>query len=208
VCSAKSGEAFVPLKSTSADVEKLLEFPGRNLLAYYYRFHDELAVLVPIGACDQCSWDWHVPVGTVTTIGVILVGRGAKAFADRGIQKRRYKGGFVYYTNEVDGLTVETHKGQVTSLHMDQKRDSDDLRCVPKDCIVATFRSFDEYSLLRMGRRESAARQFCAIVLGKRWDVASSWFQGPTKQESQIAQTCCARQKAHCNSRAGTTANF
>jgi hypothetical protein len=152
VCSAKDWRGIVPLKSTRADVEKLVGVPKqRSEVGSYYRFHDEIAVVwFQSQPCDQCSWDWHVPVGTVTTIGVIPLSAHAPKPSDvDGFKSKDNNGGFVYYTNEVDGLTIETHKGKVTSLQDGPEKRFENLRCVPKDCIADPSGSFDEYSLLR-----------------------------------------------------------
>jgi hypothetical protein len=152
VCSAKEWRGIVPLKSTRADVENLLGAPKqKSSFANYYRFHDELAVVwFQSQPCDQCSWDWHVPVETVTTIGVIPLSAHAPKPSDiEGFKSEDANGGVIYYTNEVDGLTVETLNGKVTSLQYGPEKRLEDLRCVPKDCIADPSGNFDEFSLLR-----------------------------------------------------------
>jgi len=151
VCVAKEWRGIVPLKSTRADVERLLGEPKqKSSFAYYYRFHDELAVVwFQSRPCDQCGLGWHVPVETVTTIGVIpLLAQAPKPSDIEGFKSEVTDGGFVYYTNEVDGLTVETLKGKVTSLQYEPEKRLEHLWCVPGDCIVDFSRNFDEYSLL------------------------------------------------------------
>jgi len=152
VCAAKEWRGIVPLKSTRADVERVLGVPNqRSAFGYYYRFHDVLAVVwFQSEPCDQCSWGWHVPVETVTEIGVIPLSAHAPKPSDiEGFKREDNNGGFVYYTNEADGLTIETFKGKVTSLHYEPEKRLEALGCVPKDCISHASGVFDEYSLLR-----------------------------------------------------------
>jgi hypothetical protein len=151
VCSAKEWRGIVPLKSTRADVERLLGVPKqRSEFGYLYRFHEELAVVwFQSAPCGQCGLGWHVPVGTVTTIGVIPLSAHVPKPSDiEGFKSKDTNGGFVYYTNEVDGLTVETHMGKVTSLQYGPAKSLENFQCVP-NCIVDFSRIFDEYSLLR-----------------------------------------------------------
>ena len=199
VCSAKEWRGLVPLKSTRADVERLLGEPKqKSSFAYYYRFHDELAVVwFQSEPCDQCSWDWHVPVGTVTTIGVIpLSVEAPKPSQIEGFKSEDTNGGFVYYTNEVDGLTVETHKGRVTSLQYGPEKRFDDLRCVPKDCIVDPSRSFDEYSLLRWEDEKARLDNF-AIRLRKEMGRGVIVVSGPNEAQRAKLLKHAVRARKH-----------
>src|SRR3954467_13912107 len=76
-CLAKEWRGVVPLRSTRADVERLLGAPKQSTPdAFYYSFPYEIAVVwFQTKTCDSGSgkigMGWNVPVGTVTNVGVI-----------------------------------------------------------------------------------------------------------------------------------------
>src|SRR3954470_1973437 len=76
-CLAKEWRGVVPLRSTRADVERLLGAPKqRTPDSFYYSSPDEIAVVwFQTKSCDSGSvkidMGWNVPVGNVTNIGVI-----------------------------------------------------------------------------------------------------------------------------------------
>jgi hypothetical protein len=152
VVGAKEWRGIVPLKSTREDVVRLLGSPTQQTEAsYYYRLAEELAVIwFQPQPCDQCGLGWKVPVGTVTTIGVIPRSAGGKrkpANLD-GFKVQAENAGFVYYVHESSGLTIETFNEQVTSLNYAPEAKDASLECVLKDCIVDVFPNFDAYANL------------------------------------------------------------
>jgi hypothetical protein len=197
VCSAKEWRGILPLKSTRADVEKLLGVPKqRSAVGSYYRFHDELAVVwFQSQSCDQCSWGWHVPLETVTEIGVIPLSAHAPSDIE-GFKREDNEGGFVYYTNEVDGLTVETHKGNVTSLRYGPERRLENLRCVPKDCIVDPSGNFDEYSLLRWADEKARLDNF-GVRLKKEMGRGVIVISGPNEVQRAKLLKHAVRARRH-----------
>jgi hypothetical protein len=198
VCSAKEWRGIVPLESTRADVERLLGVPKqKSSLAHYYRFHDELAVVwFQSQPCDQC-WGWHVPVETVTTLGVIpLSARAPEPAVIEGF-KSDTNGGFVYYTNEVDGLTVETHNGKVTSVEYGPEKRLDDLRCVPKDCFAHPSRSFDEYSLVRWEDEKARLNNFGIRLKEETGGRGVIVVSGPTEAERAKLLKHAVRARRH-----------
>jgi hypothetical protein len=73
-CLAKEWRGIVPLRSTRADVERLLGTPTQRLGdVYYYRLRQELAVIWFLKASPAmvCRRGWHASPDTVTAIGVI-----------------------------------------------------------------------------------------------------------------------------------------
>jgi hypothetical protein len=199
VCSAKEWRGIVPLKSTRADVERLLGAPKqRSAVSYYYRFHDELAVVwFQSRPCDQCSWGWHVPLETVTEIGVIPLSAHAPKPSDiEGFKREDNYGGFVYYTNKVDGLAVETFKGKVTSLHYEPEKRFEALGCAPKDCIVDPSGSFDEYSVLRWEDEKARLDNF-GIRLKEEMGRGVIVVSGPTQVQRAKLLKHAMRARTH-----------
>ena len=119
VCSAKEWRGIVPLKSTRADVG-----------ASTWRSETEIGswLLLPISRkswqsvwfqsqpCDQCRRGLACAGGNgYRDWRYSFVEPCANAFEiSRDSKVKMTNGGFVYYTNELDGLTVETLKGKVT----------------------------------------------------------------------------------------------
>ena len=152
VCLPKAWRAIVPLKSTRADVERLLGAPKQQTTScYYYRFRDQLAAIwFQDQACDRCGLGWNVSPGTVTAIGVIPLSlRVIKTKNFAGFGSEAANAGVVYYSNYDDGLVVETLKGQVTLFSYLPEKKLANLECpVATDCIIESFSTFDEYRLL------------------------------------------------------------
>lgn len=148
---AKEWRGIMPLRSARADVERLLGPPSQSSpYGSYYTLPDELAVIhFQNSSCkDNCGFGWNVPIGTVISIGVIPKGNNRKEKFDlaRDFKVQSYGGGFLYYTNEHDGLSLEKYNQTLTLITYSATASEAPLRCPPvKDCIADFFPKFDEY---------------------------------------------------------------
>lgn len=151
---AKEWRGIMPLRSARADVERLLGPPSQGSPhASYYSLRDEIAVVhfQSISCRDSCGFGWNVPLGTVISIGVIPKGDHGKEKFDSGVDfKVETDGaGFVYYTNEHDGLTLEKYKERITLIIYSPTGKEAALQCpLTRECIVDFFPKFDEYGNL------------------------------------------------------------
>ena len=152
---AQEWRRIVPLHSTREDVERLLGAPKKNSPnAAFYNFSDEIAVVhfQTISCKDACGFGWNVPVGTVTSIGVIpkVKYRKDKLFLKDDFKFEKTDGGFVYYTKDETGISVEEYNDNITLITYSPARKEDSRRCprIP-DCIVETFPMFDAYGNIR-----------------------------------------------------------
>ena len=143
---AKEWRGIVPLKSTLADVERLL---GPIAGAGYYNLPNEIvAVDIQTKPCGAYGFGWNVPPGTVVGIAVIPKGVHRKDEYPLGTNSIvDHYSPLVYYWDKEAGLTVETYKGLVTLVQYSAKPSEEErLRC-PRDEKVITdiFPQFDEY---------------------------------------------------------------
>jgi len=152
VCFAGEWRSIIPLKSTRADVERQLGTPtSKSDSKYFYRRPAELVVIwFQSGPCDQSGLGWNVARGTVTTIGVIpRFVYGKEKFIDVNASiEEKANAGFVYYSNRVDGLSVETLNGRVTQVTYEPTQQQSSLACPPGNGIFDLFPKVDEYSSL------------------------------------------------------------
>ena len=155
VASGKEWRGIVPLKSTRADVERLLGPP--KLTSYsgaYYSLAKEIVVVeYQPTACneDRFGLGWNVPVGTVVGIGVIPKGthRPQEYQLASGSRIEDRGAGFMYYGDSSAGLGVETYKDRVTLVEYYPELAQEQLRCPRLEkCCVDTFTKFDEYQQL------------------------------------------------------------
>ena len=105
-------------------MERRLGPPAKSApFALYYNLPDEVAVVriqneSCAGTVGKFGMGWNVPIDTVTDIGIIPKQTYTKDRFGIGnsIKPESLNAGFVYYTNEKDGLSVETYQGTVTLL--------------------------------------------------------------------------------------------
>lgn len=145
---AKDWRGIVPLKSTLADVERLL---GPTASGYYNLANEIVAFDVQAKPCDRLGFGWNVPVGTVT--GILVLPKGVH-------RKDEYPLGndlivdesaaLIYYWDKEGGLTVETYKGLVTLVEYSPKpSEEESLRCPRgENKIFDPFPTFDEYGAI------------------------------------------------------------
>jgi hypothetical protein len=135
-CAAKEWRGIVPLKSTRADVERLLG-PATGPLPTYYLSDVTVTVWYATCACgDTCKTDlWNVSPGTVTGIRVDL--KGVVTFADLKIDLTHFKKSrlaedvprsFIYSDAE-EGLAIEGDDRYVSTLIYGPRTKDAHLRC-------------------------------------------------------------------------------
>lgn len=96
------------------------------------------------------GFGWNVPIGVVTSIGVVPKSfLSVTDFVKDGSFKAEDSGaGYIYYINETEGLTIETHKGGVTGFTYTPLKTEDSRRCPRiQECCVDFFR-YDSYGKL------------------------------------------------------------
>jgi hypothetical protein len=152
--SAKTWRGIEPLHSTRDDVKRLLGEPEKSsTYAFLYRSQDEIAVIhFQTTSCkDECGFGWNVPLETVISIGVIPKTKSGKAelsLTDK-FKVENTDGGFVYYTNEEEGVSVEKYNGTITLKTFLPANIETPSRCPRiQECIVDFFPKFDEYTNL------------------------------------------------------------
>lgn len=131
---AKEWRGIVPLKSTRADVERLLGSPGAHGL---YQFEGERIIIhYAEGKCDRVEDCWClVPSGTVLSIRVVL--EDEMRFSTLKLGKTKYKKLVIVpdasqatYSNDEDGIiyTVDEEHDDVISIeYLPSAKDCDDL---------------------------------------------------------------------------------
>lgn len=151
---AREWRGIVPLHSTRADVARRLGTPAKSsAFGFYYSLPDEVVVVrIQNHLCDggvgRFGLGWNVALGTVTHIGVIPKRdyRIERFVSGDGFKAQDVDAGLTYYTNENDGLTVETLNGIVTLLTYSPTAKEDHLKCpLVQDCCLDLLPRFDEY---------------------------------------------------------------
>jgi len=154
---AKEWRGITPLHSTRVEVERLLGPPAnRAPIGLYYSLPDEIVVIrIQSESCDsfngQLGFGWDAPRGTVTEIGIIPKRILTK---DRFVNANDFKfedgkAGFSYFTNDKDGLSVETYKGTVTLVTYSPPVTEASLHCPSvRNCCIDFFPRMDEYEAL------------------------------------------------------------
>jgi hypothetical protein len=119
LCSAREWNGIIPLKSTRADVERLLGRSSNGIYRYGKQIVDVEYAEFPCGHKNPPGWPepppgWNVPVNTVTAIRVSPgkhtvpleslpydLTKFARVRGDRDLPQH------FYYTNEADGFAIE-----------------------------------------------------------------------------------------------------
>lgn len=134
-CAGKPWRGIVPLKSTRADVERLLG-PSTGPLTTYYL--SDVTVYFQYASCrcgEKCKDDWNVPPGTVIVINVGM--KGVVKLADLNIDLTDFKklpgdedipGSFIY-KNDEDGFAIEGGGDYVSALIYGPRAKDEHLRC-------------------------------------------------------------------------------
>jgi hypothetical protein len=144
---ANCWRGIAPLRSTRADVEKLLDRPvpeSKALDAATYKTASErVFILYSTGLCDAKPGNgWNVPPGTVISISVYP--NTKPKFADLKLDESKHDKArdpevlfLTYYTNEEEGTSIEvnTDEGVVNAFRYSPMSEDNHLRCptsIPK----------------------------------------------------------------------------
>ena len=152
---AQSWKGIVPLRSTRADVTRILGAPTNDSDGVsFFSLRDAVVVVhYQTAACDkdQFGFGWNVPAGTVTDIGVVpKTTIDKELFTREGkFEKRSVVPALVYYIDRTSGLTVETYKDKVSLLTYSPTEAQENMRCPRVEkCCFDVFPKFDEYGRL------------------------------------------------------------
>ena len=144
---SQGGEAagwrgIVPLRSTRADVERVLGPPARIWMGMYFYESEKSRASVTFsnGLCGVARGGWNVPSGTVIAVSVIPKPNQLK-FTDLKLDESKFKkqadwevGNVFHYVNEGEGVTYQVdtrYDDEVTLIsYYPAARDSG-LRCPP-----------------------------------------------------------------------------
>jgi hypothetical protein len=202
VVSGKEWRSIVPLKSTRADVERILGAPQKtSFSSAYYSLPGEIVVVdYQVGKCeDHCGLGWNVREGTVVAVGVIPKGNHRKEeyLTAGNFNVSNESTGLVYYTNAAEGLSIETYKSVVTLVDYYPSASEETLRCLqPKDCIVDLFTRFDEYGKLPFADEKARLDNY-SIQLNATVGRGGIEVRGPNKKERAALLKSAARAKAY-----------
>jgi len=135
-CFGNDWRGIVPLKSSRADVERLLGQPTGPLPTYYLSDNTVAFWYSHCRCGDKCKDDgWNVPVDTVVSIRVDL--KGVVRLADLGLDLTQFKklpgdddvpASFVY-SNAEEGLAIEGGGEYASALIYGPRLKDNHLRC-------------------------------------------------------------------------------
>jgi hypothetical protein len=203
VATAKEWRGIVPLKSTRADVERLLGAPKHTSdFVAYYSFPKEIVVFeYQARTCkeDIFGLGWNVPIGTVVNIGVIPKGTHRRheypLASDSKIDDNG--GGFISFSDVSAGLDVETYKDRVTLVEYYPEAAQNQLRC-PKiqNCCVDIFPRFDAYERISFKDEKARLDNFVYQIksVAGRGTIE---IRGPSKRAREERMKAAARAKTY-----------
>jgi hypothetical protein len=132
----KEWRGIVPLKSTRADVERLLGAPDEPGGTLYILENENVLVWYSNGSCERNPKGWNVPRGVVTEFTVYYATKlpastlkldesKYEKFNDPEVKR------FVYYKNEDEGILiqVDTNLGVVNNITFFPEAKDNYLRC-------------------------------------------------------------------------------
>ena len=189
---AKDWRGIVPLKSTRADVERLLGPPHRSSEStWFYKLSNEIVVFsFEIVSCDswagKCGIAWNVPPGTVKWIGVIPRGNHRKdEYLIAGDPKVYDTGsGFIQYSDNSAGLFIETYQNRVTLVNYEPKASDENLRCPRINECIVDFVEFDEYEKPSFEDEKARLENFL-IAVNNSFGRGTIEVVGPNKTARQ-----------------------
>lgn len=130
---AKDWRGIVPLRSTRADVERLLGQPEKGLGSIYQTGSETISVSYSEKPCD---YGWQVPLNTV--ISIIVHPKNPLGFATLKLDERKYEKRkdphheyLYYYVNQEEGInyTLDAEAGVVKSIEYYSPSKDNTLRC-------------------------------------------------------------------------------
>ena len=198
---AKEWRGLVPLKSSRADVERLLGKPtAQNPDTAYYRLPSELAVIhFQMSGCDQFGFNWNVPVNTVIGIGVIPrgVNRIEPYLTQGNFIPDNYNDRFRHYDDETQGQSIEVYGDIVTLLDYYPAAVDESLRCARvQSCCVDPMPLFDEYQELPLQDERARLDNFL-IQLNEHYARGVISVVGPSAKARNQATTKLAVRAKH-----------
>ena len=132
---AQEWRKIVPLKSTRADVERLLG-PAEQPYAVDYELKDGvLSIVYSTGPCRKDRrGGWNVLEGVV--ISYSFSAKRKQCEVDLKLTRKKFRrvidthtGGITYYINEDDGITYEIQQGRVEGVEYYPPKKYDYLYC-------------------------------------------------------------------------------
>ena len=176
---ARGWQGLVPLRSTRADVERLLGQPTEKLStsSVFYRTPNETVVItytdgLPCGVGEKYS-RWRVPRDTVQSILVTPTGQlpvSKLELEESKYQKRSggHSSDSFYYMNDDDGVSIRVFMGNVMSISLYPGRVDAHLSCSPPaataDCESLAPPAMDSYRSLTIQQERLRLDNF-AIAL-------------------------------------------
>ena len=120
--SAQQWRKIVPLKSTRADIERLLGPNDKSYGVDYELTDGVVSIEYSSGPCrKERQGGWNVPEGVV--ISFSFSAKNKQRETDLKLNRRKFRrvidthtGGITYYINERDGITYEIQQGQVDGV--------------------------------------------------------------------------------------------
>ena len=202
VVAAKEWRGIVPLESTRADVERLLGVQQSSKWASYYNLSREIVVFhFQSQSCDgdMFGLGWNVPAGTVVGIGIIPKGEHRKEEyslpSNSSVQDSG--GGFIYYSDNAAGVSIETYKNLVTLVDYYPGASQDNLRSPQiQECCFDFFPKFDEYQQLSFSDEKARLDNFL-INMKERFGRGTIEVVGPTKRDRQNRMKLAERAKKY-----------
>lgn len=204
---AKDWRGIVPLKSTRADVERLM---GKPLSSGYYNLPNEIVSFdFQREPCDsemeRFGYGWNVPPGTVTEIAIIPKGIHRKdeyqLAKDSQVEDNGF--GLVYYWDNAAGLVVETYKGLVTLVAYYPKSSEEQLHCPRvQTCCIYFFTKFDEYGPITLNDEKARLDNF-AIQIKNLSSRGTLVVFGPSRKTRAQDMKRAARGKDYLVKRRG-----
>lgn len=141
ISQAKDWRGITPLRSTRADVERLLGPPTSPGGSDYALKNEHVTILYAGNPCEKGSkYGWNVPPDTVLTITVSS--RKEQKVSDLKLDLNKYKiireqsghlPEVIYYVNEEEGISLESRENLDVVLSITYSptaRDSHALRCL------------------------------------------------------------------------------
>jgi hypothetical protein len=136
VFSVKEWRGIVPLKSTRADVERLLGRPDNESISTYYLPEATVSFQYSQRKCDE---GWNVPPQTVIYIGVNLTKQ--KPLAELNLDLTKYKkepGDYdvpdhFYYIDKEQGIAISVRGGMTYKYIYGPRAEDAPLRCPKTD---------------------------------------------------------------------------
>lgn len=135
ISEAKDWRGIVPLRSTRADVERLLGAPEKDSRGVYRTDSERITVFYAERLCD---YGWKVPLGAVISFSVYP--KNPPKIADLKLDESKYVKrrdnhieSIYYYINEKEGInyTVDVQAGVVTSIEYYPAAKDNSKRCAP-----------------------------------------------------------------------------